>query len=785
MLIDGSYKSLLQGVSQQVVLTRLEGQLEAQTNMLSDAVTGLRRRLGFQYINTFTDITPNTVFSYYLEVEDTGYNVIINPMDGKVRVYNATMTSLLKTVTDSYFITSNPLDLRQVSVAGYNWIANVSKAPTDGAAAAGRNPDWDGWATCLVGAFSKSFNITISSPGFNKTYSYTTPSGSGAGDAALAVPEYIITKLYDAMLLDAAFTAKFDAYKEGAYLFVTRSAKDTATGKTIVSSSSGKSYMMTSQAMLVALTSDLPANLPAQGSGAITSVGTNELSKSYFRWDDTQGAWVECGKFGSIGTYTNMPRRLVVLNGVITLEAPAFEGRIAGNDDNNPYPAFTVFGITGIGAYQGRLVLLAGGYVNMSASNRPTRFMRATTTDLRDDEAIEISAGALSAASFQHATSYNRDLMLTSNAHQAVIPATQTGLTAKNAMVVPTGTESINASVEPRVMGATLVYATDVSQDFFGVGEYMPSQYANGQYVPQALTAHIPRYVGGRCRKIVSSPNNGIGFYLSDTAYTTMLCNEYVWVGEERIQNAWHKWTAPLHILSMHYARGLIVLITKNANSVYLATVDMRVASYQQAATVVPPYLDNYSTITVTNNSFTVPTHLRITSKVNEIAACQSAGPMINEPIQIVDINTTTWTGTTARSYPNGPLNIGFKYRSSFAPTPAVVREGGETNKPLLQWKSNILKYVGYVRNTGQFDITVTDTGEVGITNTTANTALQWSSRELGLSVDKRVDFGEIIVPVRQFSEDSYVEFATDNTREMNFTGLDYTLRYNKKRNRS
>jgi hypothetical protein len=158
---------------------------------------------------------------------------------------------------------------------------------------------------------------------------------------------------------------------------------------------------------------------------------------------------------------------------------------------------------------------------------------------------------------------------------------------------------------------------------------------------------------------------------------------------------------------------------------------------------------------------------------------------MINEPVQVIDINTTTWVGTTARSFPAGIINIGFRYRSSFAPTAAIVRDGGETNRPLLQWKSNILKYVGYVRNTGQFNILVTDKGAVGVTALNQATAMQWSSIELGLSTDKKVAFGEVIVPVRQSSDDSYVEFATDSTREMNFTGLDYTLRYNKKRSRS
>lgn len=46
MIYEGTYRSLIQGVSQQTPQERLDGQLGAQVNMLSDPVNGLRRRTG-------------------------------------------------------------------------------------------------------------------------------------------------------------------------------------------------------------------------------------------------------------------------------------------------------------------------------------------------------------------------------------------------------------------------------------------------------------------------------------------------------------------------------------------------------------------------------------------------------------------------------------------------------------------------------------------------------------------------------------------------------------------
>ena len=49
-LFDGVIPSLLQGVSQQIPRERLQGQLTTQRNMLSDLVTGIRRRPGLQRV---------------------------------------------------------------------------------------------------------------------------------------------------------------------------------------------------------------------------------------------------------------------------------------------------------------------------------------------------------------------------------------------------------------------------------------------------------------------------------------------------------------------------------------------------------------------------------------------------------------------------------------------------------------------------------------------------------------------------------------------------------------
>jgi hypothetical protein len=773
MILDSSFPSLTQGVSQQIPFGRLEGQLSEQLNMLSDRVTGVRRRPGAEYKQLINTVPSTSLSSFFIEQGDLGYHVFINNVTGGIFIYDTSFT-LIHTGQSAYFIAALANDIRTVTLGGVTWILNTNIAPTLGAPdLTKQDPDKTGWVYILTGAYSKQYSVTVAVTGtFNTTYTYTTPSGSVVADVAKSVPEYIANQLALAMNADPLFTAKFVVVQEGPAIYIAKAFAAIYVNPIKVVTTAGKLYGIASGAMQVPLVTDLPANLPAAANGVVTAVGTNPRSLGYYRWDDLTSTWIESGDALSALTVVNMPRRLTITAGVAVIDTPVFEGRLAGDNENNPYSAFTLFGITGIGAYQGRLVLLAGGYCCMSASNRPLRFMRSTVTDLRDDDPIEISAGALASASFRYAVPFNKDLVLMSASHQAVVPAGQAAITPKNALVVLSGTEALAVTAEPTVMGRTLMYATAVSPQFYGAGELIPSQDSNSQYIANNLTAHIPRYVAGACRGIVSVSAAGLGCYLSTGLLNEILVNEYSWSGAERIQNAWHKWLFAVPLLSMHTAKGVLVLTYSINSKAIITTLDTRSASYQQSSEI-PAFLDVRSNVTVTNNTFTVPVHLRSLLYSSAIRAAQASGTLTGEPVGIVSLNTTTWVATTVRSFANGVLTVGYNYKSSLTPTEPYVRD--KEGKPILSADAHLLRYVVGVKNTGEFDVGI---NSIRYTPTSIeDSGILWSSVELGLGVKQAVSYGKVIVPVRAVSESTIVEFSTDNTRELNISNISYTIK--------
>jgi len=95
---------------------------------------------------------------------------------------------------------------------------------------------------------------------------------------------------------------------------------------------------------------------------------------------------------------------------------------------------------------------------------------------------------------------------------------------------------------------------------------------------------------------------------------------------------------------------------------------------------------------------------------------------------------------------------------------------------------ANILKYVVNVRNTGEFFAEVATTGYD--IDPLINSAVLWSSSELGLGSKQAVEYGYVTVPVRARSENTLTTLSIDSTRELNIVSIEYTIRGVQKRSR-
>lgn len=772
---ESSYKSLLQGVSQQIPSERLPGQLGAQENMLSDPVTNVRRRPGAAYAfhRSSTDASSTNVKGWFTDIAGQRVHVLLNCTSGEVVVLSEDYTELAVLDGSAYLITTNQKMIQATTVGDEFFILNRDVKPTLGAVAAGADPSKAGFFYIVSGAFSRKYEVTITTSVGTISATYTTPDGTGAGDAALTTPDYIAGQLETGLIAAGLGTAGISAlYRTTAYLFVQGSITTT---NVTVNSSTGSAYISASRARYTNVVGNLPAQLPSQADGFIMSVGDTRTPQ-YYQYVHADLAWLECGVYGSTTSLDDMPVSITYDGAVWGFSAATFEGRFAGDEESNPDPRFITTGITGIASYQGRLVLLSGSRVNMSASNKPRRFFRSTVTAVLDSDTIEVGSSANSSASYEYAVPFQKDLVLFSSSYQALIPTGNQALTPRTASVVLTSTHETDTTSPPVPMGRTLLYPVPKSKDFFGVMEMVPSPYTDSQYVSADSTPHLPKYMGGRCRFSVSSSVSNMALFAPTGDLNSLIVHEYLWDGDQKVQSAWHRWTFQYEVASAYFASEVIYLLFVQNDTIVAATLDPRVGvlTFNSERR---PFLDLHSTVTITANVVTPPAWLTTFDPDAADTAVLSAvtGDLAGDMVGFTREGATL---RTVRSWDSGDVSIGFAYRSSLSPSPPVVRD--QNDVVINTTKQTLLRYLVGTKNSSQYEVTVADRNAELVGPVDVGT-LTWSSSELELGRAKYSTESVAVVPCRTNVLSTSAEFATDGTGELNLVSLEYVIKYNQK----
>lgn len=882
---ESSYKSLLQGVSQQIPRERLPGQLTAQLNMLADPVTNLRRRPGAQYLKhrAWFDVDAEHILGWFTDVAGERLHVLLNTTTGQVLLMDGALNELAMLEGGEYLQTTNNGTIRAATVGNEFFIGNTAKLP---ALVYGdiKPPKNGGFFYVVSGAFGKAYDVSIDFGGGSYTAAYTTPSGASAGDAALATPEYIASQLAGQLngetvisirVLSATIVSGGSGsiglqlngvpYKYGTEVSTTdlRSGKLTATsartgnadgpaiqvvyearnrngwapgtytarramsgysrtgpvgtgpytyvanvtfavsdfvaravggtnnlfyierigpyvyiertGGVTVNTTVSTNYIIPSRAGIVTTAGNLPARLPVSADGFICKVGTEEVPQ-YFSYNAARITWLEVGEAGSPVGITNMPISLYWDGLAWSINTAPYEGRNSGNDDSNPAHEFCTQGITGMATYQGRLVLMSGPMVSLSASGHPRRFFRSTITSVVDSDPIEIGSAMNSSAAYSHAIPFQKDLILLSSAYQAVIPSNNAAITPKNATVVPTSSHEVDVTSPPIALGRTLMYATPRSEDFFGVREMVPSPYTASQYVSHDATPHLPKYMGGRCRFSVSSSVVNMALFAPSGDLRSLIVHEYMWDGDQKVQQAWHTWTFPYDVATAYFTYDKVIVVFAQNDTLVMTRIDPRtgVLTFDSERR---PFLDLWSSQTVTDYVIGVPawmlafdpavaSKLQLTASTGNLAGDRVGATVDGNNLRVV------------RSFRDGAVALGVPYRSSFAPSPPVVRDFNDV--AVSTNKATLLRYILGTKNSQEFKVRVQDRNSPDDGITSVGTLL-WSSLELELGRSLYSTDAASIIPCRTNINTTVVDVYTEGTGELNAVSLEYVLKTNQK----
>lgn len=556
---------------------------------------------------------------------------------------------------------------------------------------------------------------------------------------------------------------------DGPYVFISR------TGGISISTTVGSAYMIASQGGFVTSAGNLPARLPAAGDGFICRVGSG-TSPQYYKYNHASVEWIETSAYGSPAAIAGCPISIYWTGSAWALNSSTFEGRLAGDDESNGVHDFMTYGISGMGTYQGRLVLMSGPLVSLSAAGKPRRFFRSTVTNVISSDAVEIGSGLNSAAAYEWCVGFQKDLILFSRKYQAVLPSGNAAVTPNTATVVPTSGHEVDTTCGPINLGRTLMYCNPRSEDFYGVMEMIPSPYTDSQYVSQDSTPHLPKYMSGRCRFAVSSGVASMAMFAPSGDKQSLMVHEYHWNGDTKDQQAWHQWVFEYPLANAYFIGDVSVLVFVQNEQVVLGTVDALAGAVDQAG-VRRPFLDLGFTTTIVDNVITLPSWLTtfdpaISSKVKVVAGNGAlAGELVGaSPEDAAHL-------TTVRSWPEGTVLVGLTYYSGMIPTPPQVTD--YQGKVIHTGKATLHRFTIGTENSSDFEVAVSDRYSIG--EEYSEGVLTFSSPELELGTSLAADMSSNVVPCRTDMRTTSMEVFTTGTGELNITSMEYVGKYNPK----
>lgn len=611
--------NLLNGVSTQAASLRLLTQGEEQINGYSTLTNGLLKRPPSLLVKNMGAV-PNALNSHvHLINRDTTERYFVFITNGDLKVYDLNGNEKFVNFPHGKGYLSNALPrtgFSAVTVADYTFIVNRSvTAQMSGEVTPGRWPE--ALVNVMAGNYTKRYRIFING---NRVADYGTGDGTtdankpDDGDRAIARNEQraIATNLIGSALCWGLSTP--GSTVNGHYVSDGEPAiSDAGEGQVYTSlvanlpswqwslwkldsaiyvNAKGADFNIrvedgfNGNAMKVVKKkcqrfSDLPLKAPNGFHVEITGESSNNFDNYYVRFEtnnaEMDGIWKETVaqlipyRFNA-GT---MPHVLVrEANGTFTFKQATWGERTVGDENSSPTPSFIGQKINDVFYHRGRLGMIAGENVCLSASGDVFNFWRKTVTAVLDTDPIDIGPSFPKVSIFKHAQSFNGDLILFAEGLQARLTGGDM-LTPKTAAMKLLGEFQVDTTVKP-VSSGSFMYWTSVDNFRTIFRELWLDETATIQQ-PLEANSHCPNYIPNGVFKIAASTDLNMLVAATSTAPTSLYVYKYYWSGKEKPQSSWSRWDFGRTVLSAEFVGTDMYVFLQDGVDVRLVRVPCQV----------------------------------------------------------------------------------------------------------------------------------------------------------------------------------------------------------------
>lgn len=570
----------IQGVSQQPYKERRDGQCSEQVNMNPSVVEGLKVRPGTIYIkNIIQSYGLPQKTHHYRRGDGEEYFICFIP-NQLPRIFNTLGTEMV--VEDhtggslSYVATANTSNLNAVTIADYTFVINKDK--TVSSAISNTAPlTSDALVYLQFATYGKTYTVSIDG---TVLATYTAPDGSLPAHAALVDTSYVIQQLFNQ--LSVATDPNYIVTVSDNVIYLKKVLGDFS----ITCSDGASGNDLIAVKGRVSDIGKLPPNAPVGFMVKVQQSGKSDELGFWLKAVGTDGdsiKWVE-----SIAPNTNlgfdkatMPHVIVrdsISGGIATFKVMKgdWSDRDVGDLISNPNPAFLdnelPMKISTIGTFQGRLFMTAGETVTMSRSGDFFNFFRTTTQTIVDSDPVSGYADGNQINNIYHAVGLDGDLILFSSDAQFKI-AGDVPVTPENFTISNTTSFESQSGAPPVASGESLFFAFSNGQ-FTGLREYFTDSETDTKRA-RPITEHVDRYIKGGARFLATSPNANWLAVASTVQGNVLYMYNWLWLGNEKVQSAWHKWEFGGVVVSVHFSVDVMYLLISRFGNLFLEKIEL------------------------------------------------------------------------------------------------------------------------------------------------------------------------------------------------------------------
>ena len=265
-------------------------------------------------------------------------------------------------------------------------------------------------------------------------------------------------------------------------------------------------------------------------------------------------------------------------SGTFTIRKGHWSEQLVGDETTNAPPSFVGEYINNIFFTEGRLGLLAGENVILSASQSAGdgifNFWRTSVTSLLDSDPIDVSTTHTKVSIMRHAVPYQEQLLLFSD--QTQFRLTKGQILSPKTVGIEVLTEYESSREAPPVAVGNFVFFVVEKSDYASIREYFVSN-ENERNDAREISAHVPEYLPSGITIVEGTSNEDLILIHAPSDADTIYVYKYFWSGNQKVQSSFSKWTFPdvTKVIGYNFFESVLYVLFRRADGLFLERMEL------------------------------------------------------------------------------------------------------------------------------------------------------------------------------------------------------------------